>query len=431
MRIGARGMTLLETVIGVAILLIVFLGIFGIFKLSMDLVFSTKARTGAVALLHEKMEAIRGLSYASVGTVGGIPSGSLQQTDTNTLNGITYTLTTFVQYADDPADGMGASDSNSITTDYKTVKVKADWTVRNVPRSTFVVTRVAPVGIEAPLSGGTLRVNVFDALAAPLSGATVRIVNAGASPAVDVSAISNAEGYVLFPGAPAAAGYQITVSRSGYSTSQTYSVSGANPNPNPGHVAVEEGGTTTSSFFIDRLGSLTVRTFSLPGPTPLPNISMNVRGTKTIGSTSGGTPIYKMTASGTTDSGGSWLIPSVEWDAYVVTLPTGSSYAVSEQCPSTATVAPGADASVSLTLRSATAHSLRVIVEAGGAPLPGATIAVTGQPSQPSSTCGQAFFPSLSAGTYTVQVSKAGYQPATDANVQVSGQSVFSVTLSP
>src|ERR1700691_1055084 len=92
-----RGVTLLDTVVGVALMLIVFVGIASAFELSIQVVTNNKARAGAIALADQRMEYIRSLAYASVGTVGGIPSGAIPQTETLVFNGITYTRRTYIE----------------------------------------------------------------------------------------------------------------------------------------------------------------------------------------------------------------------------------------------------------------------------------------------------------------------------------------------
>jgi type II secretory pathway pseudopilin PulG len=573
--IPLRGMTLIEVVVGTALISIVFLAIFAAFQISIDLVFSTKAATGANALVNERLEYIRGLGYDSIGTVNGIPSGPLVQVEQKTLNGISYTISTLVQYIDDPVDGSDAADTNAVTADYKSIKVSADWVVRGKPRTTFAVTRIAPKGMETLAAGGTLRINVFNTLAAPVSGATVRILRTG-SPSVDVSIDTGSAGSVAFPGTPPASGYQVTVTKTGYSSAQTYSATVANPNPNPGHVTVVNKTTTTLSLSIDLLGSLLVSTFSpkgpgtftdtftnslqlsatssaavsggvlklegsagaypaqgsatsvsiappylsnwnsfswnastspeasalvslyyfngtdyvliqdaalpgnsagfatspvnisalsavsytniramanlssthpdwtpeirdwsasyIAGPTPLPNVPFSIRGAKTTGTSAGGSPIYKFTEDDTTNTSGTWLITPIEADAYTITLPSGSSYAIAELCPIAPSVQPGQNATVSLVLAGATTNSLRVVISGGGNPLPNATVTLTGNSVNQqitTSSCGQGIFTGIPAGTYTASVSAAGYQTAVDANVSVSGASTLSVTLSP
>ena len=262
----AHGITLIDVVVGTAIMSLIFIAVFGAFRISIELVYSTKAKTGAVSLMGERLEYIRSLPYGSVGTVGGIPAGNIPQLEQTVLNGIPYTIRTLVQYTDAPEDGLDAADENLITADYKTVKVEVLWSVRNSSRSTYAVTRVAPAGVETLEGGGTLKVSVFNADINPVPDASVHIVNGNIVPAVDVTTESNENGIVSFPGAPEAGGYEITVTKNGYSTAGTYSATAENPNPSPAHVAVLDEQTTSTSFFIDLLGSLRFYTFEPPGP---------------------------------------------------------------------------------------------------------------------------------------------------------------------
>lgn len=260
-----RGMTLIDVVVGVSIMTLVFLAIFGAFKLSIELVFSTKAKTGAVSLMTERLEYIRSLPYAAIGTAGGIPAGAVPQLEQVALNGIAYTVRTLIQYTDAPEDGLGAADTNGVTADYKTAKVEVLWSVRGSPRQTLAVTTIAPAGVETLAGGGTLTVGVYDAAVIPVSGATVRVVNASTNPPIDVSISTGVSGIASFPGAPAAGAYAVTAGKSGYSTAETYDSTISNPNPSPSHVAVVNGQTTAISMFIDRLGSLNFSTFEPPG----------------------------------------------------------------------------------------------------------------------------------------------------------------------
>jgi len=258
----SRGMTLIDVVVGVAIMSLIFIAIFGAFRISIELVYSTKAKTGAVSLMTEQLEYIRSLPYAAVGTVGGIPTGNIPQLNQVSLNGITYTVRTLIQYIDAPEDGLDDNDENLITADYKTVKVEVLWSVKESARSTYAVTRVSPPGEETLEDGGTLKVNVYDAAINPLPGAYVRIVNPNTTPAVDVSVTSNENGVASFPGAPEAGGYEITVGgTNNYSTAQTYDDTAQNPNPSPAHIAVVDEQITSITFFIDMLGSLRFSTF--------------------------------------------------------------------------------------------------------------------------------------------------------------------------
>jgi len=261
-----RGISLIEVLVGAALLLVVFSGIIAAFKMALVLTGHARAQSGGVALAQEQVEYVRSLPYVSVGTSGGIPAGNIAQNQTIMLNGVSYTRRTFIRYEDAPDDGLGVLDSNTITADYKKIKVEVSWSVRGSSRSITLVTNVIPPGIETLAGGGTLVVNVFDALALPVANAEVRVINASTSPAIDVTSYTDAAGIVMFPGAPASGGYQITATRSGYSTDQTYTASSTNPNPNPAHVAVVESLVSTVSFSIDRTSERTFLTVGAPAP---------------------------------------------------------------------------------------------------------------------------------------------------------------------
>jgi hypothetical protein len=257
-------MSFIEVLVGAALISLIFGGIIAGAQMVLTLLSNTRAQSGALALANERIEYMRALPYDSVGTVAGIPSGAVPQNESLSLNGITYNRRTLVQYVDAAADGLGVADVNGITADYKRIKAEVSWTHKETAHSVILVTNVIPKGIETLAGGGTLVVNVFDAAALPVFGATVRVVNASTSPAIDVSSFTTAEGQVMFPGAPEGGNYQITVSKTGYSTSQTYSASTSNPNPNPPHVAVVEGDVSTVNFAVDRTGQMTVMTVHPP-----------------------------------------------------------------------------------------------------------------------------------------------------------------------
>lgn len=258
----SRGITLIDVIVGVALAMLIFVGLFGAFRLSVELIALSKARSGALALANERMELLRSLSYDDVGTAGGIPSGAVAQTETISLNRTVYTRRTLILYVDDPLDGTGGADANGITTDYKQTKVEVSWAHRGRDEQVSLVTNIVPKGIESTAGGGTIRVTVVDALAQPVSGASVQVENASLSPTIDTTVYTNLDGVVLIGGAPAGSNYEITVTKDGYSSAGTYSASAANPNPSPGHLAVVAGNTTSGTFAIDALAQKTVRTLA-------------------------------------------------------------------------------------------------------------------------------------------------------------------------
>ncbi len=254
-----RGFSLIEVLIVAAVIALFFGGLFLTIQQSIKLTTDTRGRLTALTVANDYIEYIRSLSYDNVGTVSGIPSGLLPQNSTTTLNGIEFNRRVLIEYIDSPADGLGASDSNGITTDYKQAKVEVSWSLYGDSDSVFLVTNIIPRSIETDVGGGTVRVNVFDADVQPLPGATVRLVNTTGTSSIDVTRYTDATGIALFGGAPANSNYQIFVSGSGYSSDQTYVATTSLPNPTTQPFAVEEADITTMNFQIDRLGGLNVR----------------------------------------------------------------------------------------------------------------------------------------------------------------------------
>lgn len=260
-RIASNGFSLMGVVVASALVLIVIVGIAGAFNTILKLSFHNKAKISALSVMNEQMEFVRNLSYDNVGTINGIPSGPIPQIENIKLNGIDYTRRVLVQYVDAPEDGIGANDTNSITADYKKVKIEVSWSSMGKTEKVFSVSNFTPKGIETVTGGGTLVVNVLNSLGSPVAGANVHIANNALNPIVSVDISTNINGQVMFPGSPVSSDYEVTVTKTGYSTAKTYSVSSSNPAPNPRSLSVVEGKTTSSTFQIDLLSSKTVKTY--------------------------------------------------------------------------------------------------------------------------------------------------------------------------
>ena len=266
----SRGASLIDVVVGSALMLVVFMGISAAFQLSVEAVSNNKARAGAVALSGERMEYIRSLSYDAVGTVGGIPAGAIAQSETVSLNDISYTRRTFIAYVDDPRDNTGPGGADNFPTvspialDYKVARVDVSWASKQGERHIVLVTRIEPPnGLElaCPPSTpcGTLAVTVTNAADEPVVNAQVRITNATTDPEIDVTTFTNEDGMVVFAGAPEASDYHAVVTKTGYSSDRTYDT--ANPALGPQTVSANQ--TTSVPLQIDLLSSMTITTYSL------------------------------------------------------------------------------------------------------------------------------------------------------------------------
>lgn len=244
-------------------MLVVFAGIVGAFQLAVDAVSNNKARAGAIALANERLEFIRSLTYEAVGTYGGLPGGALAQSETVSLNGVSYARRTFISWEDDPGDGLSGADQNGVITDYKAAKISVSWTTRRGTRTLTLVSRISPPGVETAVPGGTIVVAVTNATSEPVPNAAVRIENGNLFPPIDLTTYTDATGVASVLGAPPSGGYAVSVSKSGYSSAQTYSASATNTNPIPAHLGVALNQTTPISFQIDSLASHTIETYTI------------------------------------------------------------------------------------------------------------------------------------------------------------------------
>ncbi len=257
-----RGFTLIEVIVVIGITGLIFGGLFASFEYSLKLIAHSRSKMTGLSLATDRMEYIRSLPYNSVGTVAGIPNGAIPQNRIVSLNGIEFSERVLIEYIDDPADGVGGSDSNSIVADYKKLKVEYSWTSYGVPSSFSLISSIVPRSIETTAGGGTLRVNVFDAEVVPLPGIDVRLLNTTGTTTVDVTRMTDSTGTAFFTGAPAAAGYEIFVSAPGYSSDQTRVATTSLPNPMTLPVAVLESDVSTMNFQVDLLSDLIINVFN-------------------------------------------------------------------------------------------------------------------------------------------------------------------------
>jgi type II secretory pathway pseudopilin PulG len=257
----SRGTTLIEVVVGIAIILVIFTGLVTLLSTSLKLSTNAKDLSIATSIAEGQIEFVRSLGYSQIGTLGGIPAGPIPQFATTTSNGIEFVTRTFIEYIDDPFDGIGAADTNGIPTDYKKIKVTTFYTIGTIPHQVSVISNYAPPGIETAVAGGTLKIKVVNAAGVGILGASVHIVNSAISPTVDVTTFSSSDGSVSFPGAATSTEYEVYVSKTGYSSAQTYIRDTTNVNPTPGYMTVAQNLTTTGTFAIDLFNTLRLQTF--------------------------------------------------------------------------------------------------------------------------------------------------------------------------
>ena len=258
-----KGLTLAELIVGIGIFALIALGIYSVFALSVKLSAAAKARATATALANEQVEIIRNLPYASVGTVGGVPSGLLEPVKVVVRSNITYTIQTTIRNVDDPADSLADGvPADTSPADYKLVEVNVECVYCTGNPPLVFTTTVAPKNLETSSTNGSLFIRVFDASGLPVAGASVQVENATVSPPINVSDVTDVNGLLQLIDIPPATGtYSITVGKVGYSTDRTYALGDpVNPNPVKPHASVFTQQVTQVSFAIDKVSNLTLNT---------------------------------------------------------------------------------------------------------------------------------------------------------------------------
>lgn len=114
---GEDGMTLVEVMVAMLILLVGVIGVFGLLDTSSRITSQNLSRDAATALAREQLERVRELPYGSLASAAGVATslssvvaGAQPATGTAftaTRRATTYTSTISTCVLDDPADGIG------------------------------------------------------------------------------------------------------------------------------------------------------------------------------------------------------------------------------------------------------------------------------------------------------------------------------------
>lgn len=387
-----RGTSLIDLLISMAIIAVLFGGIYLVYFSLITAIANISVRTAATSAIQAEIETVRNLPYASVGTVGGVPAGIIPQAQTVAVGNYVFTLQTTIRNIDDPFDGtLAGSPQDAAPLDYKLVAIQATCPLCANFVSVEVTTTVAPKGLESSPPGGGLEMTALDANGAPVGSASMHIVNASVTPSIDLTDTTNASGVLELVGFPTSTqGYHISATKSGYSTDQTYPVGApVNPNPLKLNATVVDQFVTALSFTIDRLSSLTVYS-SDDRCVPVSNISFNMRGAKIIGTNP---DTLKFSTTSATNAGGSVAFPSLEWDTYAFSLNGAANDLAGTISLNPLVVDPNTTSTFRFVLQPAADPSLLVtIVDGGtGAEIPNATVTLARNGFSQTQTTGHAF----------------------------------------
>ncbi|MDD9950724.1 MAG: hypothetical protein OXT67_04070, partial [Zetaproteobacteria bacterium] len=322
----------MEVLIAATIFTILTLSIFFTYRNILEIVGRSEHTTLATTLLNREIELIRNLNFDDVGIEGGYPPGVIPQVITRNFQGVDFQIHAFVRNIDHHFDGtVTTTPKDTAPADYRLVELRAecDDCVNYKPIS--VTTLVAAAALEAASSNGSIFIDVFDANGQPVSFADVTVINTIASPTINIVDTTDVSGSLQLVDVPTSTeGYEILVSKSGYSTSGTYSSSTENPNPSPPHATVASQELTSISFAIDVLSRVQTRALD-PFCSPVENIHFNIDGSKIIGTDPN---VLKFsTTSLSTDSNGALDDLLLEWDTYTFTNASSTNYDILGSTP--------------------------------------------------------------------------------------------------
>lgn len=317
-----KGFTLIESLAGVAVFMIVAVGVYQAYAATMNAIRASRLKVAATALANEQFEIIRNLPYGDVGIAGGIPNGKVPHTQNFVRDGTAFAVETTIRNIDDPFDGtIGGSPNDLSPADYRLTELEIFCpSCRNFTPLRFT-TRVGPRALETASTNGALFVRAFDAVGQPVAGASVHIENNQANPAIVIDDTTNNDGLLQIVDAPPGfEAYEISVSKSGYSTEQTHQTGApGNPNPTKPHATVALQQLTQISFAIDRISVIDVSSVDKTCST-VPSIDFSLQGSRLIGTSPN---VLKYSASHITDGAGRKTIPNLEWDTYNIALTDG------------------------------------------------------------------------------------------------------------
>lgn len=131
LRRDQRGTSLVEVMVATVVFMTIMLGGLNYFTLPQATVAREKMRRLAVTQAQQRMETILGLDYAEI-------TADLNETVTSVpLAKISGSINTTILTVDDVADGLGLSDADSDTRDYKNITVKITWSDGNAQSVSF------------------------------------------------------------------------------------------------------------------------------------------------------------------------------------------------------------------------------------------------------------------------------------------------------
>lgn len=143
-----KGFTFIEVVIAVAVFFIFALGAYQGYAAVYAAIAAARHKALAADLVNARFEIIKNLPYTNVGVTGGNPNGVVTGVETVLRDGVSFVVTTTINFVDDPFDGV-AGGGDAFPNDYKLVEIDvACLTCKNFTPVVITGT-VAPKNLES------------------------------------------------------------------------------------------------------------------------------------------------------------------------------------------------------------------------------------------------------------------------------------------
>jgi prepilin-type N-terminal cleavage/methylation domain-containing protein len=243
------GYTLVELMVAIAVVSILSLSALVLMTTLLHSAITAQRQSVSLTLANNQMEYLKSLPYDNLAVAGGpiISTNTIPGVTTKTVEGYKYTITTSINYVDDAYDGCGnypnltlekiychnypppsGAPSPGDTNDYKDAHV----VVTDEQGNTLATldTQIAALVAETASNTGALFINVVDDSGNPVEGANVNVVNNNVSPAVNANTTTDVNGIAIFynfPPSTSGYNYQVTASKTGYSSLTTIQPSGS------------------------------------------------------------------------------------------------------------------------------------------------------------------------------------------------------------
>jgi prepilin-type N-terminal cleavage/methylation domain-containing protein len=223
-----KGFTLIEMLVGSAVFVVIALAAYQAFSVLMDTTLYARIKVSATELANERFEIIRNLPYNDVGIIAGLPAGKIVRVQNITRDNYSFTVQTTIRSVDDPFDGtIGGSPNDTSPADYKLVDLDITCSsCKNFSTLSFT-TLIAPHALETASTNGALFMRVIDSSGIPVPSASVHIVNTQTSPSTVIDETTDNTGWVkIIDAPPGTNAYNISATKSGFTTDQTYPIGG-------------------------------------------------------------------------------------------------------------------------------------------------------------------------------------------------------------